>query len=62
VDTYCEQAGIPILMRIPMQREIAVKLAQGQPLAAAFPEYMPRFQELYSQIETAVGKAQEAAR
>ena len=62
VDAYCAQAGILILMRIPMQREIAVKLAQGQPLAAAFPEYLPRFQELYSQIETAVGKAQEAAR
>jgi MinD superfamily P-loop ATPase len=62
VDEYCVQADIPILMRIPMQREIAVELAQGLPLVAAFPEYMPRFQELYAQIEAAVYSAQEAAR
>ena len=61
VDEYCAQADIPILMRVPMQREIAVELAQGLPLATAFPEYLPRFQELYTQIEAAVYATQEAA-
>jgi MinD superfamily P-loop ATPase len=62
VDTYCREAGIPILMRIPMQRDIAAELAQGKPLVAAFPEYLPRFRELYAQITATVSKQQERAR
>jgi MinD superfamily P-loop ATPase len=52
VDAYCQQVGLPILMRIPMQREIATALADGQPLAAAFPEYIPRFRKLYADIRS----------
>ena len=62
VESFCQQAGIPILLRIPMQREIAVALAQGTPLVSAFPEYRARFQQLYAQITALVAGTREAAR
>ena len=55
VDEFCQEAGLPILMRIPMDRSIAEALARGQPLVAAFPEYLPRFRELFAQIQSLVG-------
>ena len=54
VDDYCREAGLPIMMRIPMDRRIAEALAQGHLLVEAFPEYLPRFQDLYAQIRTLV--------
>ena len=50
VEAFCNQNSIPILMRIPMRREIAVALAAGQSLVAAFPHYRERFRELFHQI------------
>jgi hypothetical protein len=41
-------------MRIPMQRTIAAALARGLTLVEAFPDYLPRFQELYIQIQSLV--------
>jgi MinD superfamily P-loop ATPase len=54
VDDYCREQGLPILMRLPMDRRIAEALAQGQPLVDAFPEYMPLFQDLYTRIHSLV--------
>ena len=54
VDDFCREADLPILMRIPMQRTIAAALARGQTLVEAFPDYLPRFQELYIQIQSLV--------
>ena len=59
LDRYCQKAGLPILLRIPMQREIAAALADGRPLVAAFPNYIPQFRNLYSEIRSL---AQEAPR
>jgi len=56
VDEYCAAEGIPILMRIPLDRRIAEAISDGQALVEVLPEYKPRFQELYKRI------AQEAAR
>lgn len=50
VEAYCQEAGLPILMRIPMDRRFAEVLAQGQPLVTAFPEYLPKFRDLYEQL------------
>ena len=47
---FCEQAGIPILMRIPMDRRLAEALARGKTLVAVQPQYKTSFQELYNQI------------
>lgn len=50
VDTYCHDEGLPILLRIPMRREIAVAYSTGQPLVRAFPEYRAGFVALLRAI------------
>jgi MinD superfamily P-loop ATPase len=50
VDAFCEENNLPILMRIPMQREIAEALARGVPLIEAFPAYHTQFAELYRMV------------
>jgi len=51
VDEYCAAEGIPILMRIPLDRRIAVAISDGTTLVEAFPEYEARFRELYRRIK-----------
>jgi MinD superfamily P-loop ATPase len=50
VDDYCAAEGIPILMRIPLDRRIAEAISAGQVLVDALPEYRPRFLDLYEKI------------
>ena len=50
VEEYCRKQGIPILMRIPLDRRIAEAYSIGQPLVAAMPEYRERFLGLYRRI------------
>jgi len=57
LDIYCQKVGLPILLRIPMQRQIAAVLANGRPLVAAFPEYIPRFRKLYMNIRSLAHEA-----
>jgi MinD superfamily P-loop ATPase len=47
---YCQNSDLPILMRIPLERHIGEVVARGQTLVEAFPEYLPRFRQLYDQI------------
>jgi MinD superfamily P-loop ATPase len=56
VDEYCAEVGLPVLMRIPLEREIGAGLARGEPLVAVRPDYAPRFRELYGQIQAKVGQ------
>ena len=42
VDAYCRDEGIPILMRIPLDRTIAQAIARGLPLVESHPEYGPQ--------------------
>jgi MinD superfamily P-loop ATPase len=51
VDDFCLENGLPILMRIPLEREIGAAIASGQSLVEAFPEYRSRFQELFASIQ-----------
>jgi MinD superfamily P-loop ATPase len=51
VDEYCEDEGIPILMRIPLERRIAEAISVGKALVEALPEYRARFRELHGEIE-----------
>ena len=50
VDEYCAAEGIPILMRIPLDRRIAEAISGGEALVETLPEYRARFLELYEQI------------
>ena len=47
---YCQSSGIPILMRIPLERRIGEAVARGHALVEALPEYLPQFRQLYDQI------------
>jgi len=50
VDAYCTDEGIPILMRIPLDRRIAKAYSEGVPMVEALPAYRERFQELYARM------------
>ena len=50
VDEYCAAEGVPILMRIPLDRRIAEAISGGKALVEALPEYRPQFRALYEQI------------
>lgn len=52
VDEYLQGEGLPVLLRIPMDRRIAQAYAEGVPLVEAFPEWLPRFKGLLNRIRT----------
>jgi MinD superfamily P-loop ATPase len=54
VEDFCRNAGIPILMRIPLDREIGAGIARGKPLIQIRPSYQTRFQAMYAQIAVEV--------
>jgi MinD superfamily P-loop ATPase len=51
VDEYCKDEKIPILMRIPMDRDIAMAYSKGIPIIEVKPAYKKDFLKLYRQIE-----------
>lgn len=55
VEQYCEEAGVPILMRIPLTRSLGESLAKGVPLVEADPAYLPRFQQLAQDLRLIAG-------
>ena len=60
VDTFCDAEGIPVLMRIPLDRRIAVAYSKGIPVVEALPEYRDRFAELYRSIQVLVETSERA--
>ncbi|MGC9349592.1 MAG: ATP-binding protein [Anaerolineae bacterium] len=50
VEDYCAATGIPILMRIPLERAIAEGIAEGRTLVDIHPEYREAFQKLYRDL------------
>jgi MinD superfamily P-loop ATPase len=54
VDRFCEQADLPVLMRIPLDREIGAGIAQGKPLLAVRPEYADLMRELHGRTKDIV--------
>ena len=55
VDEYCKDEKIPILMRIPMDRDIAMAYSKGIPIIEAKPAYKKEFLKLYEKIEELTG-------
>jgi len=60
VDAYCAAEGIPILMRIPLDRRIAEAISGGEALVEALPEYRPRFLDLAERIGGHLASWEEA--
>ncbi|MBL7184554.1 MAG: ATP-binding protein [Anaerolineae bacterium] len=56
VEDYCAAEGIPILMRIPLDRRIAEAYSDGVTIVEALPEYRAKFVQLYLQITDYVSK------
>jgi MinD superfamily P-loop ATPase len=50
VDDYCRREDIPILMKIPMDRDLAVAYSKGIPVVAAKPEWKGKFIKLLDDI------------
>ena len=50
VEDYCTAEGIPLLMKIPMDRRIARACSNGETLYESLPEYRERFYALYQAI------------
>ncbi len=50
VDTYCAEEGLPIVLRIPLERAIAEGIAQGRTLVEIHPEYRARFRQLFEAL------------
>jgi MinD superfamily P-loop ATPase len=57
---YCAAEGIPILMRIPLDRRIAEAISGGEVLVKALPEYRPQFLELWEQILAILASRKDA--
>ncbi|HHX42713.1 MAG TPA: P-loop NTPase [Chloroflexi bacterium] len=51
VESYCRQEGLPVLMQLPMRREIAAAYATGCPLIRAFPEWHGVMRELLQGVQ-----------
>jgi len=54
VEEYCLGEGIPILLTIPLDREIAEFYSTGTPLVVGIPEWRERFLGLHNKIKERV--------
>jgi MinD superfamily P-loop ATPase len=54
VDDYCRREDIPILMKIPMDRDLAVAYSKGIPLVASKPQWKGKFVRLFDDINRMV--------
>jgi MinD superfamily P-loop ATPase len=50
VESFCEEEHIPVLLKIPFSRDIAVCYSQGVPIVEKDASYRDKFLNLYSQI------------
>ena len=51
VDRYCHREGIPVLLRIPLDRNIAILYSQGIPLIEGMPRWREEFLRLFQDIK-----------
>jgi MinD superfamily P-loop ATPase len=50
VEAFCTAENLPVVLRIPFEREIAAGLAKGQTLLDIHPQYLAVFRELVGHI------------
>jgi MinD superfamily P-loop ATPase len=51
VQDYCQREGIPVLMTIPMDKDIAVAYSEGKTIIETQPAYKQKFLELFQKAE-----------
>jgi len=51
VEEYCQKEKIPVLMRIPFKKEIAIAYSKGEPMIKVLPEYKKDFQNFFNKIK-----------
>jgi len=51
VERYCHQEGIPILLKIPLDRKIALLYSKGIPLVEGVPRWREEFLRLFQDIK-----------
>ena len=56
VDDYCAAEGLPVVMRLPFDRQIAVAYSDGVPLVLALPSYRPAFTGLFAGLQAQLGE------
>ena len=56
VDKYCQKEHIPILLKIPMDDEIARSYSRGIPLVQEIPKWKKVFQQFFNQICLPIGR------
>ena len=61
IEEFCHSKDIPILMRLPLSRQIAEAYAEGELLIDALPEYQHLFTELQIQIESLISRETRTA-
>jgi len=54
VENYCEEENIPILMRIPMDKNIAVAYSEGKSIIETQASYKEKFIKLFEKIESLI--------
>ena len=58
--TYCRDNNIPILMRIPFDREIAFLYSQGIPFVDEKKEYRKTFEDMFLRIQTIINEKKKS--
>jgi MinD superfamily P-loop ATPase len=51
VENYCQKEAIPLLMTLPMDRDIAVAYSEGKSIIEVQPAYREKFLELFERIQ-----------
>lgn len=54
VEEYCLKEGIPVLLTIPLDTEIASYYSRGIPLVEGIPQWRERFQQLFAKVRDSV--------
>jgi MinD superfamily P-loop ATPase len=54
VEEYCRREGLPVLMSLPFDRDIATAYSEGIPIWEAKPDYRSRFIELFQRVQEMV--------
>jgi len=50
IHEYCGQGKIPVLLEIPLEREIARLYSNGKTLAEGMPQWQRKFRDIYARI------------